>query len=95
MNAAAGTKKIAHLMNNNKYELKAHTLIESLEQRAGLKPEFLIFMDLKNRELRVSAAEVLEKARSVAQYLMARGRTTRLSSCFQPARTLRIYISAF
>lgn len=73
MNAAAVTQRVAHLKNNSRYELKAQTLVESLEQRAGLKPEFLIFMDLKNKETRVSASEVLEKARSVAQYLMARG----------------------
>jgi fatty-acyl-CoA synthase len=73
MNAGSVTKNLAHLKNNTRYELKAHTLIESLEKRAGLKPEFLIFMDLKNKETRVSASQVLEKARAVAQYLMARG----------------------
>ncbi|MBP7735258.1 MAG: fatty acyl-AMP ligase [Spirochaetes bacterium] len=73
MNAIAGAAKIAHLKNDSTYSLKYQTLVEALERRAGLNPEFLIFMDLKNKETRVSASEVLEKAGSVAQYLMARG----------------------
>ena len=73
MNIVAGSNKIAHQKNNISYELRNHTLVEALEQRASFKPEFLIFMDLKNREQRVSAADVLEKGRAVAQYLMGRG----------------------
>ena len=73
MKSVAASNKIAHQKNNTSYELRNHTLVEALEYRAKNKPEFLIFMDLKNREQRVSAVEVLEKARAVAQYLMDRG----------------------
>jgi fatty-acyl-CoA synthase len=73
MNAITGQKKLAHQKNNDRYEIRAHTLVEVLEKRAKYRPDFLIFMDLKNREQRVSAADVLEKGRGVAQYLIARG----------------------
>lgn len=73
MTAVTGKKIVAHQKNTERYEIRAQTLIEVLERRAVDKPDFLIFMDLKNREQRVSASDVLEKARVVAQYLMARG----------------------
>lgn len=73
MTAVTGKKILAHQKNTDPYEIKAETLVEVLEQRAERRPDFLIFMDLKNREKRVSATEVLEKAREVAQYLLARG----------------------
>jgi len=73
MKSVAASNNIAHQKNTASYELRNHTLIEALEYRAEHKPEYLIFMDLKNREQRVSAVEVLEKARAVAQYLMDRG----------------------
>ena len=72
-NIIAESNKIAHQKNNTGYEIRNHTLLEALEYRAKFKPEFLIFMDLKNKEHQVSAVEVLEKARAVAQYLMGRG----------------------
>ncbi|OHD65783.1 MAG: hypothetical protein A2176_14345 [Spirochaetes bacterium RBG_13_51_14] len=73
MNAVPGTKIIAHQKNNTRYEIRSETLIEALEQRAAGKPEFLIFMDLKNRESRVSASDILRQGTNVAHYLMARG----------------------
>lgn len=73
MNIGVGPKKQAHVKNNNDYELKFHTLIDTLDYRAQKNAEFLIFMDLKNRESRVSAGDIQEKGRVVAQYLMGRG----------------------
>ena len=73
MNIGVGPKKLAHVKNEKAYELKFHTLVETLDSRAAKSAEFLIFMDLKNRESRVSAADIQEKGRAVAQFLMSRG----------------------
>jgi acyl-CoA synthetase (AMP-forming)/AMP-acid ligase II len=73
MNAVLESKKLAHQKNETKYVLKFHTLIEALEHRAKVKPEFLIFMDLKNKESHVSSADVLEQAMTAAQYLLGKG----------------------
>ncbi len=73
MTAMFTTKKKAHSRNDESYELNAGTLLESLDMRAQGKSDFLIFMDLKNRESRVSAAEVREKGRLVARVLMQKG----------------------
>lgn len=73
MKAVAAAKKQAHQKNMEKYELKANTLNEMLELRASGRPDFLTFMDLKNRPTSVSAPEVLAGAKAVAQYLAFRG----------------------
>jgi fatty-acyl-CoA synthase len=73
MKAVAVSKKSAHQKNDEQYELRAHTLNEALERRAAARPDFLTFMDLKNRETRVSAPQVFEGAKTVAQYLANRG----------------------
>lgn len=64
---------IAHQKNETAYKLKAETLLEALENRARKKPEYLIFMDLKNKETRASAPEIVKQSMHVAQFLMARG----------------------
>ncbi|MBN2158694.1 MAG: fatty acyl-AMP ligase [Spirochaetes bacterium] len=73
MNIAVDSKKIAYQKNSERYELRYETLIEALEKRAVAKPEFLIFMDLKNKESRVSAKDILTHGKAVAQYLIGRG----------------------
>src|SRR4030042_2654463 len=73
MNAVIESKKLAHQKNEIKYTLKAKTLVEVLENRTKDKPEFLIFMDLKNKESRVSSVDILEHATAAAQYLLAKG----------------------
>lgn len=73
MKSTMNAKRTAHTANSERYELKAETLLETLDMRAGGKPEFLIFMDLKNRESRLSAGEVREKGLEVAHYLAERG----------------------
>ena len=73
MNAIIESNKLAHQKNKAAYELKAHTLIKALENRIRTKSDFLIFMDLRNRESRVSAADIMEHGLTVAQYLLSRG----------------------
>ena len=73
MKAVSQTKKLAHQKNIEQYELKANTLNEALVNRAAGRPDFLTFMDLKNRPTTVSAPEVLAGAKAVAQYLAVRG----------------------
>jgi fatty-acyl-CoA synthase len=72
MNAVIA-KSTAHLKNHETYKLRSLNLVEVLEKRALSKPEFLMMMDLKNRETKLSAAQILEKGRDVARYLMSRG----------------------
>jgi fatty-acyl-CoA synthase len=64
---------LAYQKNEIRYELKASTLVKALENRMHEKSDFLIFMDLKNRETRVSAADILEHGLAVSRFLLSRG----------------------
>ncbi len=67
------SKKPAHTKNTQKYSIKSETLIEVLRKRVDSPRDFIIFMDSKNREMKLSAAEAVSGAEAVAQYLIAAG----------------------
>lgn len=73
MNAELIKEKIAHQKNTMPYTLKAETLIQVLQMRARENGDFLIFMNMRNQEHKVSATEVLKGAETVAQYLASKG----------------------
>ncbi len=64
---------IAHSKNHEKYSVKYQTLVDALRTRVALKPDFLVYMDMKNQPDYCSAPEVVEHAEEVAWYLMSRG----------------------
>ncbi|MBN1532674.1 MAG: fatty acyl-AMP ligase [Spirochaetes bacterium] len=65
--------KLAHLKNNQRYELRARTLVEALESRRRHRPEFMSFMDMKNQAQVLTAGDALDGALAVAQHLMSLG----------------------
>ena len=67
------TKIPAHQKNVHEYSVKASTLVDILRGRMKVKQDFLIFMDMKNHEKKISAAEVVARSEMTAQYLMAQG----------------------
>ncbi|MCU0847226.1 MAG: fatty acyl-AMP ligase [Spirochaetes bacterium] len=73
MNSILIDSKLAHQKNTVAYTLKAKTLVESLESRLESKQDFLYMMDSRNREHPLPVPVIVEEARAVAQFLMARG----------------------
>ncbi len=67
------SKNPAHTKNTQKYSIKSDTLIEALEKRAESSRDFILFMDTKNREMKLTVKEALSGAEAVAQYLLSAG----------------------
>ncbi len=73
MKTKTQSKVLAHQKNSQDYSLKAHTLVDVLRMRKKVDRDFLIFMDMKNNEKKVSADEVVRKVEGVAHYLINHG----------------------
>jgi len=73
MNVSLQKENLAHQQNTTRYTLKSHTLLEALEQRLESDKDFLIFMDAKNNEKKISARDVKRGAITVSQYLVNKG----------------------
>ena len=65
--------KQAHLKNLSQYTVKVETIIESLQHMIKADKDFVIFMDMKNHEKKVSASEVYDISIGVAQYFISKG----------------------